>query len=187
VRLFVGVRLPDALRDDVAAHAASLREAAPDLKWVDPSLYHLTLQFLGDVKTAESTALGASLSELSAMTPFTLRLGETEAFPPGKQARVLAIALSEGFASLAALAKTVMSVTEHHGILPERRPYRAHLTLARVRRGMTMPASLTAGGQPSRPWPKWEVGAFHLYESVLRPGGPKYSSRLRVDLEGSEA
>ncbi len=182
MRLFVGVALPEPIRDEIAGAAASWREMAPELKWVDPALYHLTLQFLGELPAETATELKLALAALPARSAFRLRLGAVMTLPRGSRARVLALSLTDGFEPLHRLARAVSLITRKHGVPREGRPYRAHLTLARARRGERLPADLDPAGLAAPPLPAWDVCDFHLYQSELRPGGPLYTSLARFEL-----
>jgi len=63
------------------------------------------------------------------------------------------------------------------GFTVERRPFRAHLTLGRVKKALPADKLVTAiralGGFESE---RFTVRAVHLYESRLRPRGPLYIS-----------
>ena len=184
MRLFVGVPLPEAQRQALGASLGDLRAELPRLKWVEPALYHLTLQFLGEVTAARLPAFAAALDALAGRPRFALRLGESLRLPPGRRARVFALALAEGFAPLAELAGAVTTATAALGVEPERRPFRAHLTLARAPREGTLPPELDAGRWTPPVLPAWEPDGFTLFESLLHPRGPEYRPCHRVRLNG---
>jgi 2'-5' RNA ligase len=115
-----------------------------------------------------------------------LRLGAALRLPPGRRARVLALALAEGAGSLGDLAREVEAVCRRLGHAPETRRFTAHLTLARARQGESLPPALT-GALDAPPQPGWRASEVLLFESVLRPGGPEYRRRQRFPLGGDAA
>jgi 2'-5' RNA ligase len=185
VRLFVGVALPEALRRELEALASPWRAAAPGLKWVAPELYHLTLRFLGDTDPALLPEIKAALAELAARRPFCLGLGGPLGIPPGRRARVLALALQDEERRLTKLAQAVSRALRPLGFPRETRAYRAHLTLARARRGETLLPALDPRNLTEVPaLGDLSIDAFHLYESHLQPGGPIYRVLETVALKG---
>ena len=180
MRLFVGLPLPPQQRQTLEQHLAPWRTEYPRLKWVDAALYHFTLQFLGDVDPDRVPSIMKALSELRSLVSFTLETGAAFAMPPGARARVLALGLLSGVKSLRDLAAAVQEATAGVGFEPERRDFKAHLTLARVRRGEKLELDPDLIGTPKVS--SFQADAFHLYESQLRPRGPIYRSLLEVPL-----
>jgi len=184
VRLFVGIPLPAEQREQLDGALAPPRRAHPRVKWVEPALYHLTLQFLGEWERQGAAALAEALDALAARAPFALRLGAPLRLPPGRRGRVFALSLADGSEPLQALAAAVAAATARLGAPVERRPFKAHLTLARARRDASLPADLSPESWTPPVLAPWRVDGFHLFESLLRPEGPEYRSRHRVDLRG---
>jgi 2'-5' RNA ligase len=189
LRLFIGLPLDTAAAAAAGQAAAACRRQAPQLKWVDPALYHLTLRFLGETPAVRLEALVGGLAGAAVGTaPFALRLGGLTALPRGRAARVLALALVEGVAPLTALAAACEQASRALGYPVETRPFRAHLTLARSRQGETLPASLSAPlPPPAPPQPAWRAEAIQIVESILGPRGPAYRVRATLPLGGHEA
>ena len=79
MRLFIGIELPDVLRNSVAAVASRVREeitrGAPDaqVRWVPPANLHITVWFLGEVREPRVEPLVASLTPPLDARSFTLR------------------------------------------------------------------------------------------------------------------
>lgn len=188
-RLFLALPLSDAARAAAVALAAPLREQAPRLKWVEPALYHLTLRFLGDTEAVRLPELTAAFAPaVAASAPFALRLGALDTLPRGPGARVLALALAEGGAPLAALAAALEAESRRLGFAAETRPFRAHLTLARSRQGERLPPGLLAAAPAlAAEGPTWRAESALLMESELSPRGPHYRVRARFPLGGEPA
>ncbi|CAK0886757.1 unnamed protein product, partial [Prorocentrum cordatum] len=90
LRLFVAIDLCPAVRSGAGRFAARLREehrlAAGGVKWVDPSLMHLTLKFLGAVDEDGLAALRASLPPaVHSVEPFSLTLRRGGVFRQARQ------------------------------------------------------------------------------------------------------
>jgi len=159
VRAFFAWEPPEGAKQALAALARELR-ARPDgdaVRWVRPEGYHVTLRFLGNVPTADVPALAEAVEgALAGSRRFSVTLGATHAFPSARQPRVVVIEL-EPEAGLAALAACVEAGVVAAGLPAEKRRFRAHLTLGRVR-GRRVPA---LDAKPPA------AGALDVHEVVL--------------------
>lgn len=148
------------------------------MRWVPPESYHLTLRFLGSVEADGAEALATSAAAAVApLAPFSARLGALGAFPTSRRPRVVVLGVTpEG--PLRFLAARLEEVAVAAGLSPEARPFRAHLTLGRVRRDASLPrASLEAQLAPVA----FEVSEVVLFRS--RPGSV-YTPLARGPLVG---
>jgi len=104
------------------------------LSWVKAENLHVTLRFLGDLgdsgvrRAGEAAGRGAK-----GHAAFTARLGAPGAFPSMNRPRVLWTGLTEGRDEAIALAKSVNQSLDHGGFGPADKPFKPHITLARVR------------------------------------------------------
>ena len=134
MRLFLAINLDPDLRRAIVEATASLRAAAPSLSWVDDSKLHLTLKFLGDQPDTAVAPLKTTLDEVvSRHRPFAMRLTGVGAFPNFRRARVVWMGV-EHEPRLELLHHDIEVAGEQHGFELEGRPFRPHLTLARVHR-----------------------------------------------------
>jgi 2'-5' RNA ligase len=182
VRAFFAWEPPEAAKQALAALVRELR-GRPDgdaVRWVQPEGYHVTLRFLGNVPTAEVPALAKSVEgALAGSLRFSVTLGATHAFPSARQPRVVVIQL-EPAAPLAALAERVEAGVVAAGLPAEKRRFRAHLTLGRVR-GRRLPA--LAG--PVADAGALEVGEVVLFQSDLGADGSRYTPLAQLPLPAS--
>src|SRR5438045_4974483 len=86
VRSFIAIELPPhvlaLLRTVQDELRESLGDAAEAIKWVRPEGIHLTLQFLGDVRTDRLGQIEQVMKQASAnVAPFELTMRELGAFP----------------------------------------------------------------------------------------------------------
>lgn len=157
-RLFVAVYPPASVVD---ALAALPRAAEPNVRWVPVEQLHVTLRFFGEADV-ESTKhrLAASVASL---VPATATLGP-------RISRLGREVVCVPVAGLDGLASAVAEATADLGAPPDPRPFRGHITLARLRRraacGLTG-ASFTATFVADR---------VHLVESVTRREGAQHST-----------
>ena len=162
-RLFIALGLPNAVRDALTA----LREDLDGARWTPPDHLHCTLRFLGDTPEERIPYLEAALGGIAA-PPLALRLDGLTAFPSPRAPRVLVARLAPDDA-LADLQRRIEAAVRDLGFAPEDRPFRPHVTLARLKRPGTraVPAYLRShdAGAP------FAADAFHLYASTLTPAG----------------
>lgn len=135
MRLFLAINLDPAVRRAIANATAALRATAPALNWADEARLHLTLKFLGEQDGGVVAPLAKTLTDVAARhRPFTLRVREVGAFPNFRRARVVWIGV-EREPRLELLHHDVEVACERHGFELEGRPFRPHVTLARVPSG----------------------------------------------------
>lgn len=185
VRSFLAVDPGEAARAEAAACAERLA-AGPGggaVRWGRPESYHVTLRFLGDVEAERLAPLAEAVAEeVADVVPFELRLGGAGGFPSARRPRVVVLGLAPE-APLAALAERVEAGVRAAGLPEADRPFRAHLTLGRVkgRRGPDLSAAL-----PPEP-AAFPVREVVLYASELRRGGAVHTPLHRIPLAGAGA
>lgn len=195
VRAFVAIMLPDDVRgyclDVMTRLRQALGPAERALRWVDPEGIHVTLKFLGNVRTIQLSDLTERLaSELVDQAPFDLGIGSLNAFPNPRAPRVALLQVAGDLRQLGNAQARVEAATEPLGFSREKRPYRPHLTLGRVRENAS-PADLAAlaralsGLSDSvQRAPAFRVTSASLMQSHLGPGGAKYTPLRAFRLKG---
>ncbi len=183
-RGFLAVVPSPATRDWTESLAESVRRDDDGLRWMRPDQRHLTVQFLGRVDESVVDPLTESVAEsVRRIPPFTLALGGGGAFPSPRRASVLWLGVTTGAAELAALAGAVNAATAPFGFEADDRPYRAHLTLARVNRARDVRALVEQ--LPTGPaGPPFTVDRVVLFDSETRPDGAVHTEQRRFALGG---
>lgn len=167
------------------ALAADLRDATPSLKVVRPDQLHLTIKFLGDSQEALVPKIIAAIQEATqGVRPFEVRLQGTGAFPSVARMSVIWVGV-EGAEPLARIAEALETSLESLGFPQERRPWKAHLTLARVKdRRELDQARRILEAHTDDVFGRSMVDAIVLKKSVLTPEGARYSVVDAVRLIG---
>jgi RNA 2',3'-cyclic 3'-phosphodiesterase len=193
-RLFVAVDPPPYVSGELLAWARGVAGAArrPDSRdrsrWaprlLDAESLHLTLCFLGSRPVGEIDALVQAL--LSApQQPCELSLGAPVWLPP-RRPRALAVEIHDPVRRLERLHEHVGEAMRLvSGWAPERRRFRPHITLARMRAGAGEPPA--AAILPAVPQMRFTARAVVLYRSWLAPEGASYEALATVRLAPGEA
>jgi len=188
IRAFIAVELTEEVRRAVESAQAALRHrVASGVRWVAPETMHLTLKFLGEVSAAQVDAVSGAMHRVArSHAPFQVSLNAVGAFPNRQAPRVLWLDLRDGLQAVSELAGSLEGAVEPLGFPREGRPFRAHLTLGRVREGAspTTRQLLSAALQPPTavPGAAMRVESISLIRSVLRPEGPEYTPLHEVRL-----
>ena len=178
VRTFVAVDLPAGMRDRIADAVEPLRGSAARLAFVAPSQIHVTLAFLGEVDPDRLGAIADALGGVRA-APFEVRVGPIEGNSRSSPRTIWCPCTDDG--SLAALAGSVGAALEPLGFPPERRPFRGHATVARVK--AFHPSLLDGLRALARDgFGTFTVDRFRLKRSTLTPQGPIYEDLAEVVL-----
>jgi len=188
-RLFVAVDLPAEVREQLTAWA---REAAAGLqlgsapftlRLLGRDVLHLTLCFLGSRPVAEITEISAALDACTAHMG-ELSVGPPLWLPPARP-RSLAVAIHDDDGALASLHSAMThALGEAIAWKPERRRFRAHVTLARTRGRPPAGRNLPGMGSslPATPQLRFAAESLTLYRSWLAPEGASYEELASRDL-----
>jgi 2'-5' RNA ligase len=185
LRLFVACELPGEAKEALAAVQRLLQEHGADgLRWVRPEGIHLTLKFLGQAPARRLEAIERALAgAVQEPFKFSVELGRLGSFGGSTGLRVVWVGLEGELEALSGLAARVERALEPLGFPRERRPFAAHLTLARVkesaspqdrRRLFELVRSLELP-----PLPRVILEAVSLMQSTLEPGGARYQCLAR--------
>ena len=162
-----------AVSDELRKRASTLAPRAR-ITWVPADRAHVTVRFIGHVDDAAAGAITAALAPPLAVKPFDLTVSGVGAFPPSGAPRVIWAGLTGGVEPLMNVEREVAARLERCGVVPEDRPYRPHLTLARVKEGGGLRSRTLLEGLTERALGATRVEAITLFESRLSPKGPTY-------------
>lgn len=133
-RIFIAVELDPALHRAVIELQRHLETAGAKIRWNKPGQLHFTLRFLGEITPAQLALVKIATREaVGDTTPFIITLRHLGAFPSFHRPQVVWAGVEEGAAELQALAAGLEAQLTHHRFPPEERPFKPHLTLARIR------------------------------------------------------
>jgi 2'-5' RNA ligase len=173
IRLFVALELPAPARSalaDVEVDPAVWRPVAP-------ASLHVTLAFLGSREPSDVALIEPSLA-LEGAAPL-LAFGDVLLLPP-RRARVLTVALEDRSGTLGALQTRIAGALAAAGVYtPEARPFRPHVTVARLRPRVRPPGSAALALDPL----EFRGEAVTLFASRLHPSGARYEPLYRVELD----
>lgn len=177
-RLFTAIPLPEDIRDELMDFETPLAGA----HWVDADDYHLTLRFAGDIENPVAREFADNLAMIEA-DAFELRLAGTGAFG-GKEPRLIYAGVASCEA-LDALARANDRAARNAGIPPPKRPFKAHVTLARLK--YASPEGIAKflsrfGAYRSR---SFTVSRFDLMSSRPQTGGGPYAIEESFPLRGA--
>jgi 2'-5' RNA ligase len=136
MRLFFAIPFSDETKSTIQAGIDQLAISNPPWRWVAMNNFHITMKFLGetDERLVESLS-GCATTVCQDFRPFRIQLGALGGFPKLVRPRVLFYRVMDGAEPLAALAGRLdTELFERLSIEREGRPFRAHATIARVKR-----------------------------------------------------
>lgn len=135
-RVFVALRIGQAAAELLSDWSASLHEKYNFRKWTHAEDLHITIQFLGDIWVEQLPLLQHAIAQVAAQTPsFTLQIGSLDAFGLIEAPKVWWVHPEGDLQSLYTLHYQIGQACTDLGYVPEDRPYRPHITIARKYKG----------------------------------------------------
>jgi RNA 2',3'-cyclic 3'-phosphodiesterase len=183
MRLFVALDIDPEIRRRIGEFRDKMRPYAPDVRWVGPETFHITLQFLGE--TQKPDEIRSALQHVRG-DAISLAFRGTGFFPNPKSPRVFWIGI-ESDEHLQELANSIAEALQPLGFKRDEGPFTPHLTLARSGSGRPKPVrgEQTAAGlrtvrvkvesEPPTDFGTMTAREFWLYQSTLSPAGAKYT------------
>jgi RNA 2',3'-cyclic 3'-phosphodiesterase len=183
MRLFVALDIDTDIRARIASFADEMRRLAPDVRWVGPETFHVTLQFLGETK--KLAQIQSALGPVKG-APVALAFRNAGFFPTPKSPRVFWVGI-ESDQSLQELVKSIAEALQPLGFERDKGPFKPHLTLARAGSGRPRPVRGERSAQglqqvrarvealQALEFGTMTAREFYLYESKLSPAGAQYT------------
>ena len=174
-RLFAAILIPEPIRLRLSLLGAPLRGA----KWVAADDLHLTLRFAGDIDGRQADEFADALALIES-PPLSLRIAALGAFG-GREPKTVWAGLAPS-PDLEQLQRLCDRSARQAGIAPDPHPYKAHVTLARLRGGNPhLVAAWLAqhGGFTLEPF---AVTEFVLLSAKPGTGGGPYAVEERYPL-----
>jgi 2'-5' RNA ligase len=190
MRLFIGIEIEPGIRHKIVKFVEGVRNFAPDVRWVSPESFHVTVKFLGETSKFED--IKKTLEQIKG-EPTQINFRGTGYFPSHKSGRVFWAGMHAD-EHLARLQHAIDLAAEALGFEREKGPYRPHLTLARA--GSGRPSKMRGDREnnkfqvlqekisalPAPDFGTMTAHEFFLYESKLSPRGAQYSKIARFAL-----
>jgi 2'-5' RNA ligase len=178
VRLFVAAGLPADVRTALHIWAGAQAAGVEGLRVVELGSLHVTLCFLGARPATEVDEIARTCGAVAGLAAPELALGDALWLPP-RRPRVLTVELADEAGRLAAVQSTLAQALVAGGFYePERRPFLAHVTVARVRRDARIRPEPLAAPPPMR----FAGTGVTLFRSRLGQGPARYEALASVTL-----
>lgn len=186
IRSFIAVPVGEEVEKAVEVVEAGLMRSRADVKWVRPGNVHITLKFLGSVETARIDEISGALDRaLRGASAFDAAISGVGTFPPNpRRARIVYMGLAEGVEEMRGLAGRAEDAMAKLGFEREKRPFKSHLTIGRVKRGARRLEDLGRSIDTAEYKPlKLRVDRVNLVKSELTPSGAIYTTLQTFGLE----
>lgn len=197
MRAFVAIEIPPDVLQILGKTIQKLAALKLDGRPARLQSIHLTLKFLGNVDPERLDSVKEALRASAAgLSPFELRVRSVGVFPDLSRPRVVWFGVgrppspnprSSGSDPLTELQRSVEDGLQPLGFEPERRSFRPHLTLMRLKSGRNLPRLvqyLKDEGLHAEAG-SFRVDSLHLYRSILRPDGAEYVKLASMPLGGA--
>lgn len=180
VRLFVALELPREARAALEHWRETATGEEPRLRRVRADALHVTLCFLGWRAPEEIERIGTACAAAVDSTSAPRLSLDCPVWLPERRPRVLAVQLEDPSGALAHVQASLSRALSAGGwYAPERRPFLAHVTVARVPRG-TRVRALELQNLPAL---KFSGAAVTLYRSHLGSAGARYEALRRIEFQ----
>lgn len=175
-RLFTGIELAEEIRE----HLSALELPLPGASWIDEDDLHLTLRFFGDVSDQQARDVMDLLETLGA-DAFSLAIKGLGTFGAEPHTLYADVVLNPG---LEALARGHDRVARGVGLPAAKRPFKAHITLARMHHADPVKLARFLSLNATLAFEPVFIHRFALFSSKPRTGGGPYVIEELYPLRG---
>lgn len=185
MRAFIALTLDERFLSDLwLLTSASRAKTEPAFRWTQRNNLHLTIKFLGEITQAQCASVKDALKSLPPLQLPSAKIKDAGFFPDVRRPRIYKLEF-ETNESILNLVRSIESITTANSIPREARPFRPHLTLARIKDLHPFPP-LQLISQMNREIQSLGETSFTnltFYESRLTPKGPVYTSLSSLKVE----
>ncbi|MBI4733612.1 MAG: RNA 2',3'-cyclic phosphodiesterase, partial [Rubrobacteridae bacterium] len=180
----LGIELSPQTRTLLECLMQELSADISNTKWISKDNLHLTLKFLGDTPNTKQPLIEETTREaISGFRKFSATLDKPGSFPNENKARVIWVGIRFGAAELISLAGKIDQYLIEHGFQTENKPFKPHITLARIKTPIPVGAALHKIDTADISGHVINVSAVTIFESTLSKQGAKYEIVSRIPLK----
>ena len=186
IRTFIAFDLPDDILEIIGETQKKLNKNGLRLKWLPVSNIHLTIKFIGDmpINRVENVTemMAVSAGNFGPISIFARSMG---VFPGLRRPNVLWLGIDGALDRLVTFQQALDTNLASIGLPPEKRPFRGHLTIGRVKGKINTERLKDClrfyyDFQARR----FALEKIKLYQSELKPTGAEYTCLKSVSLSG---
>jgi len=178
IRAFLALEPPENVLQEISRLQEKLkREISGRISWTRPQGQHLTLKFFGDISKEDIHNISSAVQKRTVSEQkLNLKIEKIGVFPEARKPRVLWCGITGDAEKLINLQKKLDSDFAAIGFPAEDRPFKAHLTLARIKD----PRETTGINEALKKYGAFTAGEFtgdklFLFQSNLSPQGAVYT------------
>lgn len=188
VRVFFALELPEVLKQKIGEYISALKKKSKPhaIRWTRKDNLHITLQFLAEVRSEDLASLIDKVHNKikKRIKPLEFKVGELQLFPTPFRPRVIVLEITP-LDALAELATLIGKGIVENKYQIDERPFRAHLTLGRIKQPQGLDLSyLTQVTKPA--WEPVPLSEVVLFRSEPHSEGSIYTALSRLALAGGD-
>ena len=187
MRIFFAVDLPSSAREKMSVFIEALKKRSKTqmIRWSRPENLHITLQFLPEIPSNDIPvlieAVHAALSHH--VNTSLVELGRLHLFPSVFHPRVIVLDVQPQ-EQLAILSKEIGSAIQLSGHEIEKRTFKAHLTIARIKNMRSVDLSFLSEFK-APPIEPFKLDKVVLFRSEPKPEGSHYTVLDEIGLQST--
>ena len=176
VRAFISVDFTERdIQEKIKEIQKEVSASEAHLKLVNPNILHITLEFLGDISFDQVELVKEILDGLD-FSSIKLVVGNPNFLPSESYIRVVYCEIEGDIEPLEEIQRKLRGKLRANGFRVDSRPFKPHLTIARVKsaknrkeliRVIKQLSEVSCGIQ--------EINTINLKQSILKPEGPQYT------------
>ena len=184
IRTFIAIEIPGNIISKIRELQEGIKVYGLKIRWVRSENIHLTLKFLGDVEAVKIVEIAETISKTAeGYTPISLKAKGIGVFPSIKRPNVLWVGLTGQLESLVRLQKALDENLKELGFPGEKRPFKGHLTMGRIKAKI----DVKKFGDALMAFSSFKSETFTadqivLYKSELKPSGAVYTELASASL-----
>jgi 2'-5' RNA ligase len=186
MRTFIAFDISDQTRSQIERAQKAIGRLRP-VRWVNPGGIHLTMKFIRDISDALlPDVLRVMENAVEGIGPVSFEVCDLGWFGSGRRPRVIWANVKPEADLMEKIASRLNRGMAALGVEPERRAFRPHITLGRVRGAFDAEELEKAFERvESRGFGYNVADELVLYMSELGPGGARYTRMGAVSLPGN--
>lgn len=183
MRIFIGIKLDNAVHQEVESFLKPFKKIKCPVRWVKPANIHITLKFIGEMDQKKYSQMEASFNKLTHnKNPLDIELTGCGKFGRENTINIFWIGIKTN-PQLEQLCHKIEDALDKIGIAKESRDFKAHITVGRNKKNFNCKPFFNLIDQLGHePISQFTTDRFQVFKSDLQPVGPIYSILKEIPL-----